>query len=191
MKNKNTKKQAKESIECVVCDKKFETKEEINDHKKKYHLKQFKCKYCEEVFDKSYKLEKHLETHKKKDLKCNICSKEFHLEWRLKKHTLSHEQTSVKHCHYFNNDKVCPYEEIGCMFRHKKSEPCKYKEFCKNKLCPFQHNLRTESIDKTSDKAPENVDDLDMSNHTKSQPTKPIRISCKICFRWTKDEQDL
>ena len=97
----------------------------------------------------------------------------------------------MKHCHYFNNDKVCPYEEIGCMFRHEKSEPCKYKEFCKNKLCPFQHNLRTESIDKTSDKAPENVDDLDMSNHTKSQPTKPIRISCKICFRWTKDEQDL
>ena len=31
LKNQNTKKQAKESIEFVVCDKKFETKEEINE----------------------------------------------------------------------------------------------------------------------------------------------------------------
>ena len=195
LKKENTKKIADESFQCIVCNKKFGTREEIKAHKKKSHPKQSKCNYCEEVFDQSHKLEKHLETHKKKDLKCKICSKEFYLEWRLKKHTLSHEQTSIKYCHYFNNDKVCPYEEIGCMFRHEKSKPCKFNEFCKNKLCPFQHNLRKESIDQTAKQVPKNgktnVDDLDMSKQTESQPINPVRISCKVCFRWVKDESDL
>ena len=80
---------------------------------------------------------------------------------------------------------MCPYEEIGCMFMHEVSEQCKFKELCINKLCPFKHNFRTESTDKTRE-IPENVNDLNMSNHT-----KPVRISCKVCFRWMKGEQDL
>ena len=44
-----------------------------------------------------------------------------------------------KCCHYFNNEKHCPYENIGCMFLHQDSENCYFGIRCKNKLCQFKH----------------------------------------------------
>ena len=49
-----------------------------------------------------------------------------------------HETT--KYCYYYNNDKFCPYDELGCKFRHEVSIPCKFRE-CKNILCQFRHNV--------------------------------------------------
>ena len=34
---------------------------------------------------------------------------------------------------------MCPYEEIGCKFLHRKSKFCKDKESCQENLCQFQH----------------------------------------------------
>ena len=42
------------------------------------------------------------------------------------------------HCHYFNNDKMCPFEELGCKFFHTDSKKCKFGLTCQ-RMCPFKH----------------------------------------------------
>ena len=62
-------------------------------------------------------LEVHLELHKDVEkLKWDTCSKMFHLKWRLLKHQEMHKFSNTKICQYFNNAKMCPYQEVGfCM----------------------------------------------------------------------------
>ena len=64
---------------------------------------------------------------------CEHCDKQFVLKWRLQKHQQIHTQHKTKKCHYFNNGKICPYENIGCMFEHSSSELCKYGIQCNKK----------------------------------------------------------
>ena len=75
-----------------------------------------------------------------KKFKCEECEKEFHIEWRLKRHKEVHD-IKTKKCHYFNNAKTCPYEEIGCKFAHRVSENCYYQRNCRNQLCQFKHDF--------------------------------------------------
>jgi DNA-directed RNA polymerase subunit RPC12/RpoP len=88
-----------------------------------------------------WSLEIHIQTYHDtaRDFECDRCGKKFILKWRLKKHQRSHENQSNKKCHYFNNKKVCPFENLGCMFDHVPSGICKYGKVCSNKLCQFQH----------------------------------------------------
>ena len=106
-----------------------------------------KCKICHEYFDKNVELENHItmDHTSKKDHQCTKCEKSFHLKWRLEKHKMMHESEKYIHCHYFNNDKKCPFEEVGCKFIHKKTNICKYGENCNRHLCQFQHE---ESVSK-------------------------------------------
>ena len=55
----------------------------------------------------------------------------------MKKHSMVHEG-SARHCNYFNNDKRCPYESIGCMFQHERFGKCP-KTKCHEKLRQFEH----------------------------------------------------
>ena len=61
------------------------------------------------------------------------------MKWRLLKHKSIHDSDKNRPCHYYNNNKVCPFEELGCKFAHKISGECKYSKACKNKLCSFEH----------------------------------------------------
>ena len=49
-------------------------------------------------------------------------------------------------CHFYNNGKPCPFQEIGCMFRHENSGQCKTR-LCTRKLCQFQHYANIEAED--------------------------------------------
>jgi hypothetical protein len=49
----------------------------------------------------------------------------------------------------FNNDKLCPYEEIWCKFQHKETIKCKFDHDCRFKLCQFRHSGTVESNDKS------------------------------------------
>ena len=63
------------------------------------------------------------EQHKRsKQFECEQCDKTFALKWRLKKHLEVHSQEITKFFHYFNNEKYCPYERIGCKFLHQNSD---------------------------------------------------------------------
>ena len=100
-----------------------------------------KCRLCSNLFTKSIDLERHLkEIHSEIiDIhKCNKCDQHFFLEWRLKKHKETHEK-GVKFCHFFNNEKVCPFKEFGCKFKHESSPKCYFMSKCKNKMCQYKH----------------------------------------------------
>ena len=97
---------------------------------------------------KNCELELHIKNqHEKvKDYECDLCDKRFVLKWRMLKHQESHRDPGKKKCHYFNNRKTCPFDEIGCMFAHETSEMCRFDKICNNKLCPFQHTINKYEI---------------------------------------------
>ena len=63
------------------------------------------------------------------------------MKWRMEKHTSDH-MVDIKFCHYFNNDKPCPYDKIGCKFKHEISPECRYNLKCTFKLCQFTHTTK-------------------------------------------------
>ena len=104
------------------------------------HAKTLKCEHCDETFQLNWRLETHLKTHKQsKKFECDKCGKVFLLKWRLEQHKKTHALTNIKYCHYFNNMKVCPYDNIGCMFKHETSSWCRFQEECSNNMCQFRH----------------------------------------------------
>ena len=61
----------------------------------------------------------------------------------MKKHSVVHKNhENIRRCHYFNNRKNCPFEELGCMFKHEYAPKCRYKDRCKIKYCQFQHEVK-------------------------------------------------
>ena len=78
------------------------------------------CKQCDETFSLTSDLEKHMVTFHgaSKSYSCEICTKSFYLKWRLKKHLQVHKD-GVKPCKYNKNGEICPYDEVGCKFKHE------------------------------------------------------------------------
>ena len=98
------------------------------------------CEHCDVKFNKAIDLETHMEEHGLvKKHSCDLCEKKFHLKWRLKKHEQNHTKDSrAGYCHYYNNQKECPFVNAGCMFKHVKSGLCQNKN-CTRPLCQFEH----------------------------------------------------
>ena len=137
---------------CKECGKIFSCKTDLTRHIKITHPKEFKCKICEKTFCDSWKLELHSKLHTEiLPFKCHVCQKLFFVEWRLRKHVLGHDKER-KCCHFFNNGKVCPYEEIGCKFKHEESNECRYGQNCYIKLCQFKHSSFKKSCEGVTDK---------------------------------------
>ena len=93
------------------------------------YVQRSKCQSCDKMFTKRYDLEVHMKNEHTttEDFKCNICDKTFILEWRMLMHKKNHDNKWVKKCYYFNNNLVCPFEEMGCMFLHKNLVICPNK----------------------------------------------------------------
>ena len=108
----------KATFKCEECGKVLRSKSDLKLHVRDSHPKHIQCELCESSFSESWSLEMHLETHnKKKEFKCDECGKEFFLKWRFSQHMKVHTCPKVKNCHYYNNDKNCPFEVVGCKFR--------------------------------------------------------------------------
>ena len=76
-----------------------------------------------------------------------------------------HEGKKSKHCHYFNNCDVCPFEELGCKFLHILSGKCKFEDLCNKRLCAYQHHLGDRKL---PEKLPE-ADEESIEHHQESQ----------------------
>ena len=112
-----------ELFKCKKCQKIFESEESLKNHISSYHSNRIKCEFCTKDFSKNNFFEVHIKTeHEEAEkFKCEICEMTFVLEWRLKKHRNIHTEqaTNMKFCHYYNNNKTCPFSDLGCIFRHE------------------------------------------------------------------------
>jgi hypothetical protein len=121
------------------------------------------------------------------------------LNWRLKKHQQWHSSQSVKKCHYFNNNKECPYEKLGCMFDHALAGICQFGRRCSNELCSFQHeHIENVNDDDTTIHAPSQTatenDDYTSQNKDNSdseQKSDFDQEECDTCDRIFKNNEDL
>jgi len=110
-----------QKIQCRKCRETFPSTRNLKEHIKNSHPKLIDCRHCEQTFSSNVDLENHAEEHKlEKHFKCDICGKKFYLEWRMTKHkTVHHEDT--KPCRYSTSRRRCPFEAVGCKFRHDDS----------------------------------------------------------------------
>ena len=110
---------------------------EIQKRSIKMNKTSFTCEECGQILKSRTELGSDILISKK----CGQCGKEFYLKWRFSQHMKTHSCPKVKHCHYFNNKTVCPFEEVGCKFKHNKTSECRNKNGCTIILCPFQHSI--------------------------------------------------
>ena len=84
-------------------------------------LNLIKCNLC----DKRFRIISDLETHIKmshedyESYNCHHCKKEFVTKWRLQKHARIQSSIKTRQCKYFKSQTKCPYDELGCKFRHE------------------------------------------------------------------------
>ena len=125
---------------CRKCEFIGDTNKEIKNHMINMHPQMFECNTCESSFSRRSDLEEHISaTHEMvENFQCDECEQKFVLEWRLRKHLEMHKN-NVKFCHFYNNNKICVFEKIGCKFRHKTSPQCKFGKACTRKLCQYRH----------------------------------------------------
>ena len=107
-------------------------KQSLQRHTLVAHPTEEKCPHCEQCFKTGLELERHMnENHETNALKCKQCKAKFFMKWRLRKHMIAHTSVKTQNCHFFNNDRICPYELIGCKFNHQFLEYCKFAEGCR------------------------------------------------------------
>ena len=141
-----------ENFKCKKCDKCFPSKSDLTMHINEKHPNKYVCKICDYIFSDSWRLELHCKSHEElMPFKCDICEKHFYVKWRLEKHVQGHDK-KVNFCHYYNNGKKCPYEELGCKFKHEVSKNCRYDGSCWKRLCQFRHSVDLkENVEKIKD----------------------------------------
>ena len=57
----------------------------------------------------------------------------------IRKTSKMHGQDKIRKCHYYNNKKVCPFQNFGCKFLHEKAGVCRFKENCGKEMCQYEH----------------------------------------------------
>ena len=141
---KELKKQKKAFFKCYKCGKKFGSVKDLQKHKTEDIACQgnFECDECA----KTFKSEKQLSIHSKRHEKfpCEECDCEFNYEGLLEKHAQAVHGSMTIFCHYFNNDKECPYDD-QCIYAHDESPVCKFGKGCERLMCMFQHEDSDES----------------------------------------------
>ena len=135
----NNTKSTESVLKCKICGKGVKDKLKLKQHLLADHERKFNCNHCGECFHRSCDLEHHLTVNHKevKHFQCNDCGMTFMFEWRLRKHTKGHKSDLIRTCHFFNNGKSCPFQAIGCKFRHEEAPMCKERGSCSMNMCQY------------------------------------------------------
>ena len=197
----------KVSLKCEKCDKRFESMADLKKHKSvhKDNNDIFSCDLCEKEFNEEWKMRAHRKNHK--NYQCDRCNKTFKFADTMSKHVKVHHENVKLYCHYFNNEKVCPYGE-ECVFLHTDSKLCKYGGLCERMLCMFKHQSddietgeiieeeivkigaeQIEIIDVENDESlhDETVEDEDdNSNKTFTNPSQIDKTTCSVLLKCEK-----
>ena len=125
-----------------------------------------------------------MHAHKKNHstFKCNICEKTFKCQEVMEKHAkIAHEKMKI-YCHFFNNKKICPYDN-ECIFLHEDSDVCRYDMLCERNYCMYKNGNviveETKKDDKPSDSVIlEETENLNNETINKTQALDENRQSC-------------
>ena len=138
---------------------KFESVSDLKQHKTDGCQGDFQCEECDQQFQQEAQLEKHKVIHKK--FECDDCDKKFKNEGTLQKHLQAAHEDITLYCHFYNNDKECPYGD-ECIFMHEDSDECKFGKGCERTLCMYKHesgeDVETVESDADSDSDDESID---------------------------------
>ena len=151
------KKQSK--FQCYVCKRKFEKMNDLKNHKENEDCgkEEYQCDDCEKSYKTNDKLEMHKKVHQR--FECEECDNQYKFERNLMKHMEAVHGNRTLYCHFYNNDKDCPYDD-ECVFAHEDSPKCKFGKGCERILCMFQHEEENEDEDSDDDEMEsENSDD--------------------------------
>jgi hypothetical protein len=197
----------KRNPKCKTCEKNPGSKVSLKKHKTVHEPSKnaFKCDECAKDFNEEWMLSAHLKTHKK--YKCEKCDKSFKYLDIKKKHVLIQHENTKLYCHFYNNEKTCPFDD-ECIFLHEDSKFCKYDLVCERNFCMFKHRKIVETekedeiydIETTSDSI--NVDEIEEEdglensvndtvnrtfiNHSQDNNSEKM-FKCEICeFRALK-----
>ena len=163
-------------IKCRECGFSFDKRSDLKIHILALHPRQYTCKTCSQTFETRIAFELHQKEHSTtKTFKCDLCDQTFFTKWRLGKHVKQHEMTSIRFCHFFNNDKFCKYEELGCMFKHNDAPVCNNSTWCRAKMCQFKHAINAET---SREQLNQNILEAEL----------PIGYTCNVCGFVSKTE---
>ena len=87
-----------------------------------------------------------------------------------------HEDVTL-YCHYFNNDKDRPYDDV-CIFLHEDSEECKFGNMCERTLCMYKHKSRNGDEDQSDEES----DGDDDSINVDVEEIKPVLEKLEEAF---------
>ena len=133
-KDDKMKSKSRKLVECHLCDKKFQIISDLENHIKTSH--------------------EDSETYN-----CDKCKKKFVTKWRLEKHGNLHSNIYTRQCKYFRNQTKCPFDELGCKFRHDtntnesvttKNDSTKLSEYSFNMLSTIYPNSWSVTSDDNS-----------------------------------------
>ena len=141
-------------FKCKICSDEFTALSELRKHKKVHMSGPLQCDVCSKTFNEEWKMNAHAKLHKK--YCCDDCDKTFEYQNLKDMHVKIVHQNVKLYCHYYNNDKDCPFEE-ECVFLHEDSEDCRYADTCERENCMFKHGSDGDGDDKEDES--EDVDD--------------------------------
>ena len=155
-------KKTESNYKCNKCER---SKETIHAHKETHEMsnEKLQCDVYGKVVNKEWKISAHRKIHA--DYGCSVCEKTFKYQEIKSKHMrIAHENLKL-FCHFFNNNKTCPYSK-DCIFLHQASPICKYGKKCERLLCMFKHETdEVENVDTFAVIVDvDEVDEIDESN---------------------------
>ena len=130
-------------------------------------------------FEQETQLEKHKLTHKKYE--CLDCDRIFKHEAILERHKQAAHEDITLYCHYFNNEKDCPYED-ECIFVHEESKVCMFGTECERRLCMFRHEGRNGDEEESDDES-DNEDTDDDTMEVDVEEIKPVLEKLEEAFK--------
>ena len=125
-----------------------------------------------------WKLSAHVRSHKK--YTCDHCGKSFPYESIKVKHIKAVHENLKIYCHFYNNQKECPFAE-QCIFLHEQSEECKFGASCERINCMYQHedignrDEHDNDDDEIGDVECENEDENDGNEHEDEKSDDEIK----------------